>query len=182
MSLGIGESAGVQFARVERWQHRMELIRKGEILPFGPQDDLLDYTLSFFMNCHHLKDWLGQDRVWQAGREITTEEAKTAVEQFINENEALRICADLCNGTKHLTHNSGRSGREPKLGISHTRFTFDGEKTMQQQEIHLDTSLGMVNALALSKECLELWRAFMRMNKQDLQGLATRFVKIRPKS
>src|SRR5262249_2630752 len=54
-----------------------------------------DDYYSFFVWCFHLRDWLQND---PAIPKIVGEAAK----DFVNTNEALKLCADLANGIKHL--------------------------------------------------------------------------------
>ena len=72
--------------------------------------------LAFFMNCYHLKDWIKND--------ISDTSLNAAVEDYINQNACLKLCADICNGAKHLD-------------LTHSRF---GEGTSIGTEVHLDES------------------------------------------
>ncbi len=68
----------------------------------GGTDAAIDAVLSFFEAVHHLKDWLGNDPV--SG--ITKAEG----DALINRSLMLRLCADLANGSKHLSLTSSRTG------------------------------------------------------------------------
>ena len=58
----------------------------------GPGEDPV-YT--FFEHCYHLKDWIKEDNTAQ---KLGVDKF---VEDFINNNNCLRVCADLCNASKH---------------------------------------------------------------------------------
>src|SRR5712692_9502414 len=96
-----------QLERVKRWYSRFKEISEGrEHIPFADfyQDDIF----AFFQNCYHLKDWIKNDP--------SVAHMKDLVEPFINQSEVLSICADLCNGLKHLTLDRSRSGQDPQFG------------------------------------------------------------------
>jgi hypothetical protein len=63
-------------------------------------DEARDVLVHFFQDAYHLKDWIKNDR------QVTT----TDVEQVVNGSPSLRLCADLCNGTKHLSLTRTRTG------------------------------------------------------------------------
>ena len=57
-------------------------------------EELYDDVMTFFIFCYHIKDYILNDCSLHIKRKT--------IEAFINSNEYLRICADICNGTKHL--------------------------------------------------------------------------------
>ncbi|MFJ6558168.1 hypothetical protein ACIQNT_39015 [Streptomyces luteogriseus] len=61
----------------------------------GGIDEAIDRVLCFFEAVHHLKDWLGNDRA--------VEVKKADGDALINSCPKLQLCADLANGSKHLT-------------------------------------------------------------------------------
>ncbi|MDY8137574.1 hypothetical protein [Aquimarina sp. 2201CG5-10] len=56
---------------------------------------LKDSVMNFVLNSYSIKDWLKR-------------EGYSEVENYINDNIELRICADLCNGAKHKVLTSRR--------------------------------------------------------------------------
>lgn len=79
---------------MKQWYERIKRI--GQRIPNEPElRDYLDEVYAFFQNCHHLKDWIMND-------DAITPQPRDRVEDFINRNECMRLCADLCNGSKHL--------------------------------------------------------------------------------
>src|ERR1035437_4070866 len=120
MAQGLGENATYQFYRTERWLGRLQAIYSGKHTPVGNWDDPMDHVLAFFLNCYHIKDWLKAGPEWR--EDVTPEVRRKAVEQFVEESEVLRICADLCNGNKHfLLSHAPRSGTVPELKSVHTK-------------------------------------------------------------
>ena len=68
----------------------------------GGTDVALDAVLSFFWAVHHLKDWHANDPVSAV--------TKAEVDSLINRSLMLRLCADLANGSKHLSLTPPRTG------------------------------------------------------------------------
>ncbi len=169
-----GSNATFQFYRTERWLGRLRRIYSGESQELGDWDDPLDYVLAFFLNCHHIKDWLRCGPEWldQVDKEVKGK----AIEQFVAESEALRICADICNGNKHFTLDHYRSGSVP---ASHSRrVKIDPPRGMKVTSIKLTlrTVRGPTDALELAQECFELWRQFIRNSTpESINALAERY-------
>ena len=86
-----------QFDRVKRWYQRFVTIDEGRQHSL-PSDNYQDEVYAFFLNCYHLKDWIKNDE------SIGVAEAE--VEDFINNNNDLKLCGDICNNNKHLTLDS----------------------------------------------------------------------------
>ncbi|MGO9239224.1 MAG: hypothetical protein ACLQBJ_00310 [Bryobacteraceae bacterium] len=174
MSLGFGDKATFQLCRTQRWLDRLGAICGGEYRPLGTWDDPLDYVLAFYLNCYHVKDWLKRDPKWQ--EDVPKKLKSAAVEQFINETEALCICADLCNGNKHFRlRRAPRSGSSPEFLGEHTRIDHTTEPAVTSRRYSLKTARGRVDAYELAVECLQAWRRLVRESTPDsLKQLADR--------
>lgn len=61
----------------------------------GGSDRARDALFHFFQDAYHLKDWLKNDPGLSFDR--------NRVEVAVNGSEPLKLCADLCNRTKHFT-------------------------------------------------------------------------------
>ena len=90
-----------QFERVCRALDRMKNSRRGDLV------DHEDDVWCFFQNCWHLKDWIINDD--QISRRY-----RNKVEADAKKYEALMICADLANRSKHLVL-SGPVRRDAKV-------------------------------------------------------------------
>ena len=73
--------------RIHRWHKR--LVKAADT----GSPDLEDFAFAFFQNCHHLREWM----------EKTSKLEPEEVKQLFTRTPELRLCRDLCNGTKHLT-------------------------------------------------------------------------------
>ena len=136
-----------QFDRVKRFLKRIESQNSS-------QTEYDDDMWSFFQNCWHLKDWIKNDG--------SVGVAADKVEEFISNNEELRLCADICNGTKHLRLASSRSGEDPRFGQRKFKVHVGGLPTTISAKYTIDTSGGPVDAFNLATKCLQAWENFIR--------------------
>lgn len=113
------------------------------------RDDL--YT--FFLNCYHLKDWLKNDSAFQINGGI--------VEGYINQNEDLQICADICNAHKHLFLNSHRSTQSPSVGGQNIDLKLGAGDPEISIKFVIDTATGPRDGYELATSCLKLWESFI---------------------
>ena len=92
-----------QWERINRWLKRVESEQES-------QQDYVDFLWAFFQNCWHFKDWIKNDPE-------TPKKVVDSIEGDINNYEALRICADLANRSKHLTLRPGweRHDKDPQV-------------------------------------------------------------------
>jgi hypothetical protein len=92
-----------QYQRVIRLYKRFKQIndgtQKGATFE-GQEDDML----AFFLNCHHLKDWVIQDFYVDKSHPDYAMycRLRDEVVRLIDSNDCLKLCADICNGAKHL--------------------------------------------------------------------------------
>ena len=101
-----------QYERMERSHER--LLRTTDSLHHVGSADARDTLFHFFQDAYHLKDWLKN-----ADPPVLTN--TQAVEHFVNASEAMRICADLCNGQKHSRLNEeNHPTNPPRTGDKNT--------------------------------------------------------------
>ena len=154
-----------QFLRVERWFSRLlddalSRPKTQQITEEYFQDDLY----SFFINCYHLKDWIEKDNSIAC--------TKSDTESFLAKNEYLKLCADLCNSSKHLVLNTkGRSQKSPRVGVPeiYTSVAID-PKAVKADSSLLQTRFlfyvetddhEYIDALELASECINAWANFL---------------------
>lgn len=155
-----------QFERMMRWYRRFEDIKLRRYKPFpdelDPQEvffQVSDEIYAFFLNCYHLKDWIKND-------DTVSQTAKKHVAKFIDDNECLRICADICNSIKHLKldkkhRNSEDVALESALWISvgtaskfiHIKPTITNLTTQVEQD-----------AFTLASDCVQKWQEFIEIH------------------
>lgn len=75
-----------QLERLRRWDARTrEAARTGS-------SDLEDFIFVFFQYCYQMREWLLQ----------TSKLPEEKIDRFYTETKEMRLCRDICNGTKHL--------------------------------------------------------------------------------
>ena len=144
-----------QFERMKRWYERIRKINQGKPHNFS-SDHYHDEVYAFFLNCYHLKDWIQNDD--------TVELPKEKVEDFINQNECMKVCADICNSIKHLKRESDRSGKDPEFGGRKFFLNLGGPKPIIKVKFPVMTKDGTIDVLKLASECIQKWEEFIKDN------------------
>lgn len=136
-----------QFARAGRFLDRIEKPN----LQQANEVEFQDMTWAFFQNCWHIKDWMSNDPV-------VPEPTKLAVIKDAHESPVLKLCQELCNGTKHLGE---RSGEAKHL---FTAMTLDREKGVLEMDCSYEEggSGAVGSAKELARRCLEEWRRILK--------------------
>ena len=107
-----------------------------------------DQVYAFFQNCYHLKDWIKHDESVRVSENV---------EDFIKKHCELKLCAVICNGTKHLVL------KKMPLGGRKTIVDVGRGTTIISVKYTIDTSSGSsVDAFELATKCLEIWEKFIR--------------------
>src|SRR5215831_4800513 len=125
------------YARMRRWRYRMDTS--------GTDDNLVDATHAFFITCFQLRDWLKAD----ASVPLSVGDAASTL---VNTDDALRLCADLANGAKHLVLT-----QSPKLGVPLSMST-DPPQTVRDDT----TGASLGEATVIADRCLATWDRFLR--------------------
>ena len=114
-----------QLERMERYYRRCEEIKsRGSSLESVEDDN--DTVYSFFIHCYHLKDWFRRDSLYQHEGKLCAN--PKCAECYFQNNEALKLCGEFCNGIKHLNSLSPEEGRDktpalPGRGTNHVDNT-----------------------------------------------------------
>ena len=142
-----------QLARAKRYLERFSKINDG--IPHTQESPNYDDDIyAFFQNCYHLKDWIKNDpscKKW------------TDVESFINLNEELKLCADICNGLKHLKLTSPRSTENPEFSSRRISLNLGGTPVIAIK-YELTTNSGNIDAFELAKKCIPIWESYIANN------------------
>ena len=145
-----------QWGRLKRSHQRLKQMDEGQADDIH-SENYRDEIYAFFMNCHHLKDWLINDPGFPA--------SKTEVDCYINSNKELQICADICNAHKHFRLSKPRSAEEPKVGDLNIESKLTARRVgVVRIEFTIDTTSGPVDGFKLATKCVELWRTFILGN------------------
>lgn len=146
-----------QFRRLERWNKILNEIRVS-----NSPDEMADYQVdciySFFMNCYHLTDWLKNTEPKQID--------ENKIYDFINKNRELKICHDVCNGSKHLNLKRPKCGGMLTLHREYDPFheIIKSDKPLHNSNYVLIADGEKFDVFDLANRCLELWQKFLRDN------------------
>lgn len=141
-----------QYERMIRWYKRLEGI---DYNYQNKLDEYLDIAYAFFMNCYHLKDWIINDP--------NIDLPRNGVEEYVNFTECLFICADICNGSKHLRLDNPRSEKEPKIGLDSFYDTALFGERSRRYFFYLETKDGIKDPLTFAEECVTSWEVFIQV-------------------
>ncbi|MEX2029662.1 MAG: hypothetical protein WD906_01645 [Anaerolineales bacterium] len=141
-----------QLDRVRRWHERFREISEGKVHD-RPSDFYQDEVYAFFLNCYHLKDWI---RIDPAASSLSG-----SVEAFITKTPELALCADICNGIKHLVSSKPRTVERPQFGRRNFKVGVGTQPTMIAIEYTIDTTSGPVDAFDLATRCVHAWEGFL---------------------
>jgi hypothetical protein len=143
-----------QWERLNRWYERFKEIHCGREHTM-PSENYKDEVYAFFLNCYHLKDWLIEDNAVPAQE----------VEDFINDCDELKLCADICNAIKHLVlHKKPRSGVQPEFTKKDVSLTLGPEPADVSIQYTIETAHGPIDAFDIAKKNMEAWETFFSQN------------------
>jgi hypothetical protein len=146
-----------QYGRVERWWERFKTLDEGRRHD-QIADNYVDEIYAFFINCYHLKDWIQQD----SG---IAKETRRSVEEYIDQNRSLKLCADICNALKHVVLTKPpRSDESPEFGNKHYGLKLGPEPATISLKYQVETSNGPIDAFQLATDCIEAWDDFINMH------------------
>jgi hypothetical protein len=149
-----------QYARVRRWYERFKAIAGGQEHRM-PSAYYRDDVVAFFINCHHLKDWVKNDPFALEHGSLT----RTGVEDFVNASAELRICGDVCNGSKHFLLDPNRSStQDASTSIAKTAHSlYLGAYTPVYAAYFEVVSSGKSrDAFELATSCLAQWDQYLQ--------------------
>lgn len=141
-----------QYERVKRWYERLRLVNEGKEFKL-PSDYYQDEVLAFFINCYHLKDWIKNDPASKGLRR--------GVEEFVSKSEALGVCGDVCNGSKHLVITKGRISSNTKIGGRNFFLALGESLPIFRARYKIISGDKEYDAFDLATRCMEEWRMFL---------------------
>lgn len=116
--------------------------------------DCGDAIYAFFQDCYHLKDWIKND---------LTSPQRTSVESFVSHSKNLSLCADICNGSKHLTLIRSRTGCVPKLGGHEVSFrpVHGPNRRRRYVTYKIDSGDQSLDVFDVAENCMAEWKHFL---------------------
>lgn len=157
-----------QFERARRYLTRIENIYSGIFSSSSHNKDYYDNdVISFFIHCYHIRDWIIHlNEIGVTARQV---------DSYIDSHHALKVCADLANGSKHckLTRSLRRDYQPHIAGKARqtsTRLTDNGGGEMMQSKYTVLSNTAFFDALELAKECTQLWESYMSVLKASINS------------
>ena len=131
-----------QFDRVKRWSHRLREFGRDET-----DQDRLDFYLAFFLNCYALRDWfINSNAISQPD-----------MDTMIHSNEAMRLCRDVCNRSKHLTLNRAPSTEK--------KFSIGREYSPNGNRFFVIVLGEKRDLFEVASACVAFWDDFLKSHK-----------------
>jgi hypothetical protein len=94
-----------QLERLRRWHQRLQELRAKRLAGLAVAD--LDLTLVFFQTAYHLRDWILNDGAPSRGE----------LDELMSGSLALKVCRDLCLGSKHLLVRVEKASADPHASV-----------------------------------------------------------------
>lgn len=140
-----------QFFRLKRWHKRLEEIYTGRSHT-RESDYYEDIIYAFFQNCFHLKDWIVNSKALP----------KNIVHGLINSNTDMKICRDLCNGSKHLTITN--PSIDSNVSVNRREYSLSIGGGQPEIKIYYWVHAGgkLVDAFDLATNCIIQWEIFLK--------------------
>jgi hypothetical protein len=145
-----------QYSRMLRSYEQFKRIENGD-WPGHSLQEHHDQMYSFFIECYTLKDWIKKD--------ILNEDLDEPVENFINKNDCLKLCADIANGKKHLElDRPPRYGVDTRLGYEVHLNESDENTTVHTKMYVYSDSRDRFDSFDIATQCVEKWTEFLKRN------------------
>ncbi len=149
-----------QYQRMMRYYRHFENIGSGTV-QIG-RLDAEDIAISFFQNCHHLKEWLLKDS--SSGKFVPD------IEENINSSRHLSLCADIANGSKHLKLNRNQRSKVvqkvQRLNYHHVlEIRSDSEEvkhSLKSITWTVVTDKENIDGFRLATDCINDWRTYLK--------------------
>ena len=152
-----------QLDRSNRYLARLRKIYQGVPAAWEDRHAHEDDAYTFFMHCYHVRDWMIElNRAGATAKHI---------DQYINDNQCLKICADLCNGAKHcrITRNT-RTGSQPHIIYREHEHGTLGKVEILKSSYTIYAQDQTFDALELAESCMQAWATLVQDFHQTISG------------
>ena len=130
-----------QYERMKRWRKR---VQRGD-----DPDDVRDNFFAFTQACYHLVDWLENDKSQLIRRR--------KAEECVEESEILRVCRDICNGSKHARLEKKKAEVTDKpVRLGHEMVVWG---------LSIEHGGWSCTAASFAGRCIVEWNKFLREHK-----------------
>lgn len=150
-----------QYKRMNRWFSRFEEIYNNRDCSSDPEHRQ-DEVYAFFVSCYHLKDWIKNDEKINIDAGI--------IESFVEKNENLKICGDICNSFKHLKLNNPRIGSGANMDEEYPSPSFGPEGPVEKIKYNIVEGDKIFDAFSVASGAVELWKNFLCKNDKNFKS------------
>jgi hypothetical protein len=140
--------------RVERWHQRAT--RALDPHNRTAEEHAIDFLYAFFQAAYHMRDWLQNDGA----------APKAKLEALMCSNGCLKLCRDLCNGSKHLVLDPKRS-KTDHIGLMREYVPPPSNSRAQGRSrpsllafVSQEGEIEFRRIDELMSECLDAWQTF----------------------
>lgn len=139
-----------QYDRTHRWHDRVTRIgtRQTQSADTEAEHDTL---YAFFQNCYHLRDWLLNSGAVQ----------QRDLEDFFRIHVELRVCQDICNGTKHLGLDRPKVDGEFSIGREYVDPSDPRDRPHLNETWFVIAAGEKYDLFDLAGRCMQLWDEFV---------------------
>ena len=152
-----------QYETMKRWYWRLQPhLGVGKQTVFSKTDTYLgDFFEAFFITCYHIRDYLIEGG-------IKSEE----IDDFINNSVPLKICADLCNLTKHVRLvKKPRMSSDIKLDTPIVMYRNESGEEIVSSMLMIQDGDKLYNPLKLAEDCIKEWDKFLKSKSLPIPEL-----------
>ena len=154
-----------QLERTHRYYLRLKALSEG-VECRTSSEEYIDDMHAFFQNCYHIKDWLKNDPKYTA-------HTNAQIENYVTNSQSLSLCADICNGAKHLFLSSKPRSKSAVKSLKTTKsmdwgamIDFPEENSCPILTINFkfEHNGKNIDALELAEDAMESWDSFTKCN------------------
>ncbi len=142
-----------QYERLRRWHDLIHGISRAKAI--GETEQQHDFLYAYFQNCYHLRNWL------QNSDAVTPEK----LQEFFRLNEPMKVCRDICNGTKHWRIDHPSVDAHFSIGREYVPADWPGERPHVNESWFIICGDSKRDVFQLADTCMALWDSFLRDNR-----------------
>jgi|APHM01.1.fsa_nt_gi hypothetical protein len=145
-----------QWDRTKRWFEAIKQIENGE-RDNSNLPKFKDEYIAFFITCYHLADYIKRDE--------SLDIPEDKIYGYIRSSEALKVCKDVANASKHLELDSrAETTQDTELADG-----LDAELSLPSGEVSVSCSIelqdGQKDAFVVAEKCMCEWKSLLQQEE-----------------
>lgn len=123
---------------------------------YKTDSNIEDYVYHFFQDCFHFKNYVTESGLIN----------KKDVNDFIESNKDMKICRDICNGSKHCINTNPSIDESIHKNVNKRNYKIIKPITEEKHYCFIQgKKIPTLDALELAENCYLLWETFLIKNK-----------------